>query len=175
MKCPVCEKKLMERETGGITVDVCDGGCGGIWFDHLELQKMDEPHETAGEALLEIDKDPRIRIDLEKRRNCPRCGDVVMMRHFASIKREIEVDECPRCGGFWLDADELRQIRNQYPSQEERSRAAKELFAEITAEAFAETHAENRAKMERQKKMARMFRFICPSHYLQGDQKWGAF
>jgi Zn-finger nucleic acid-binding protein len=32
-------------------------------------------------------------------------------RHFFSAKRRIEVDECPNCGGYWLDAGELAQIR----------------------------------------------------------------
>jgi Zn-finger nucleic acid-binding protein len=175
MNCPVCERQLKERTVSGIVVDVCDGGCGGIWFDCYELQKVDEPHETAGESLLDIPKDPRVRVDFKKRRFCPKCHDAVMMRHFASIKREVEVDECPKCGGFWLDADELKQIRKQYRSEEERTQAAKQLFTEITERSFADIHAESREKMERRRKMARMFRFVCPSYYIPGDQKWGAF
>ena len=27
-----------------------------------------------------------------------------MMRHFWSVKREITIDECPECGGIFLDA-----------------------------------------------------------------------
>jgi len=27
-------------------VDVCQNGCGGIWFDNFELEKVDEKHET---------------------------------------------------------------------------------------------------------------------------------
>jgi Zn-finger nucleic acid-binding protein len=32
-------------------------------------------------------------------------------RHFFSAKRRVEVDQCPNCGGYWLDAGELNQIR----------------------------------------------------------------
>ena len=175
MKCPACEYELSQRTVSGITVDVCDGGCGGIWFDGFELQKVDEPHEAAGEALLDIPRDPQIHVDQEKRRSCPKCQNVVMMRHFASIRREVELDECPRCGGFWLDAGELRKIRTQYKTDEDRSKAAKNLFAEITEKGFADMHAQSRERMEHREKMAKMFRFVCPSYYIPGDQNWGAF
>ncbi len=32
-------------------------------------------------------------------------------RHFFSAKRRVEVDQCPNCGGYWLDAGELALIR----------------------------------------------------------------
>jgi uncharacterized protein len=31
----------------GITLEVCRGGCGGIWFDRYELMKVDESRESA--------------------------------------------------------------------------------------------------------------------------------
>ena len=48
-----------------------------------------------------------------KNRHCPKCGDIVLMRHYYSKKRGVVVDECPSCGGFWLDAGELEQIRSE--------------------------------------------------------------
>jgi len=35
--------------------------------------------------------------------------------------------------------------------------------------------AQDRSKLERARKFAGMFRFICPSYYLPGKQAWGAF
>ena len=112
-------------------VDVCRGGCGGIWFDKFELNKFDEPHESAGEELLEIEQDESIIVDHTKRFKCPRCDDVVMMRHFFSVKKDVEVDECPGCGGFWLDAGELGKIRGLFNTEEERHKAAKEYFSKV--------------------------------------------
>ena len=63
-----------------LEVDVCDGGCGGIWFDHYELAKVNEQSESAGAALLDVAIDPSVQVDLEQRRLCPSCaGGVVMM------------------------------------------------------------------------------------------------
>ena len=56
MKCPVCSNLLEAMTAGDVTVDVCKGGCGGIWFDNFELKKFDEPCESAGEALLDIER-----------------------------------------------------------------------------------------------------------------------
>ena len=48
MKCPACFNQLTEMQVGSLVVDVCDGGCGGIWFDAFELQQVDEEDEAAG-------------------------------------------------------------------------------------------------------------------------------
>ena len=84
MDCPACGNSLTTTTAGRITVDVCERGCGGIWFDRYELMKVDEADESAGEGLLEVALDPGVHVDLSERLNCPKCPDVVMMRHFSS-------------------------------------------------------------------------------------------
>jgi|SRR5271165_2657332 len=111
MKCPACFNELTQTQVGSLVVDVCQGGCGGIWFDAFELQRVDEDAETAGEPLLHIQRDERIVVDTSRKRDCPRCAEVRLYRHFFSAKRRVEVDECPSCGGYWLDGGELAQIR----------------------------------------------------------------
>ncbi len=102
---------MTEVQVGSVKVDVCQGGCGGIWFDAFELQRVDEEHEAAGDQLLDIQCDETITVDYSRKRTCPRCLDVKLKRHFSSARREVEVDECPNCGGYWLDAGELARIR----------------------------------------------------------------
>ena len=111
MKCPACFNELTELQVGSLTVDACQGGCGGIWFDAFELQQVDEERETAGEPLLHIQRDERLVVDLSRKRECPRCAGIKLHRHFLSAKRQVEVDQCPNCGGYWLDAGELAQVR----------------------------------------------------------------
>lgn len=113
MKCPACFNELTPFQVGDLTVDVCQGGCGGIWLDAFELQQVDEEHETAGEPLLHIQRDERLIVDKSHKRECPRCAGVKLHRHFFSAKRRVEVDECPGCGGYWLDAGELASIREE--------------------------------------------------------------
>lgn len=175
MKCPACANDLTAKKVGEITVDVCENGCGGLWFDGHELKRVDEKHETAGEALLQIKRKPGISVDYSQKRYCPRCDDVVMMKHFMSVKREVEVDECGNCGGFWLDAGELGQIRNQFTTEADREKAAGTYFSETFGEELQKMLEESREKAERAHSIAKMFRFLCPSYYIPGKQKWGAF
>ena len=124
MKCPACFNELTEIQVGDLQVDVCQGGCGGIWFDVFELQRVDEEEEAAGDLLLHLECDPRIVPDPTRKRDCPRCAGVKLHRHFFSAKRRVEVDQCPNCGGYWLDAGELAQIRaeNTETAQAEEER-----------------------------------------------------
>lgn len=171
MKCPACGNMLQEVTVGDVTVDVCKGGCGGIWFDQFELKNFDEPHEFAGQALLDVERDEGITVDHTKRLKCPKCDDVVMMRHLFSVKKEVEVDECPGCGGFWLDAGELGRIRKLFNTEEERNKAADDYFSEI----FDNQLATMKPETGKTRSIANMFRFICPSYYIPGKQDWGAF
>ena len=174
MDCPACGNTLYEVTIGEITVDVCQEGCGGIWFDTFELRKVDEPHESLGESLLDIEGGGA-EVDFSGKRTCPRCGDTVMARHFFSVKMAVEVDECPKCGGFWLDRGELAKIRTLFGSEEEGRKAAREYFSNAFGPELAAVAAKGEADRQKAQDFARMFRFMCPSYYLPGKQDWGAF
>ncbi|HSU52787.1 MAG TPA: zf-TFIIB domain-containing protein [Candidatus Dormibacteraeota bacterium] len=122
MKCPACFNELSEVQVGSVKVDVCQGGCGGIWFDAFELQQVDEQAEAAGDHLLEISRDHTIVVDPKRKRECPKCEGVKLMRHFFSAKRDVEVDQCPNCAGYWLDAGELARIRAEKSQTAEPSK-----------------------------------------------------
>ena len=113
MKCPACFNELTEMQVGSLVVDVCQRGCGGIWFDAFELERVDEEGEAAGEPLLRVARDERIAVDMSRKRDCPRCAGVRLHRHYFSAKRRVQIDQCPNCGGYWLDAGELAQIRSE--------------------------------------------------------------
>lgn len=175
MNCPACDNVLKEMTVGDITVDVCENGCGGIWFDKFELHKVDESHESQGEHLLETKRNENIKVDHTKRRKCPRCKNIVMLRHFFSVKREVEVDECAGCGGYWIDYGELRTIRTQFATEEERKKAADAYFTDIFDLELTKIRAQSQESAEKARKIAKAFRFICPSNYIRGKQEWGAF
>ena len=118
MKCPACDRELASLQVGAVTVDVCQDGCGGVWFDAFELNKVDEQHEAAGEHLMQIQRDPAIRVDSARKRDCPRCEGIKLRRHRFSRTSRVEVDHCPNCAGYWLDAGELERIREeQHPDR----------------------------------------------------------
>jgi uncharacterized protein len=122
IKCPACFNPLTPVQVGAVTVDVCRE-CGGIWFDAFELHRVDEEHETAGEWLLQIGRKQLIQVDTQRKRDCPRCEAVKLKRRYYSPRRQVEIDECPGCGGYWLDAGELEKIRQETETARHESAA----------------------------------------------------
>jgi len=113
MKCPACDRELAVLQVGAVEVDACQGGCGGVWFDAFELNKVDEQREAAGEHLINIERNPSLRVDAVRKRDCPRCEGIKLKRHLFSRTSRVEVDHCPNCAGYWLDAGELEKIREE--------------------------------------------------------------
>ena len=98
-----------------------------------------------------------------------------MLKHFASVKRRVEVDECPNCAGFFLDHGELNDIRDKFKTEKKRKQAAAAVFADLFDEGLDVMASDGEEKLERAQGVARMFRFLLPSYLLPRMQKWGAF
>lgn len=111
MECPVCSVPLQPTAVADVVIDVCREGCGGIWFDGLELHRVERHLEAAPPP----DVPPasgRLWTRKEQLR-CPRCVEVVLRERFATALRQVRIDECAGCGGIWLDRGELDQILDE--------------------------------------------------------------
>jgi Zn-finger nucleic acid-binding protein len=170
MDCPVCKVELVNVSVGKVLIDACLNGCGGLWFDQMELRKFDEPHEAFDEKLLKLEN-TRPQSIRPKKLRCPRCETIVMMRHFFSIKRNVEVDECAQCGGVWLDAGELDAIRSEFTSESAKLAAAENYFAARFDEDLKAARKESEASYEWTRQIAHLLRFISPSYYLPAKSK----
>ncbi len=121
INCPACGCKMEKVQVpdAGIQVDVCLNGCGGIYFDNRELEKVDEKHENI-DAILDVIASKSFKyVDTTKQRICPVCN-TPMVKHYMSVKKEVEIDDCYGCGGKFLDNGELQKIRAQYENTEQR-------------------------------------------------------
>lgn len=110
MKCPACKNPLREKGASGMTLDVCYGGCGGIWFDPAELERVDA---RAATTLHTVWQAPHKKVVLTEPRLCPRCPETVLERRWFSELKRVEIDQCPKCHGIWLDAGEFTRIREE--------------------------------------------------------------
>jgi Zn-finger nucleic acid-binding protein len=110
MKCPACDRPLEVTSVAGVNLNVCQHGCGGIWFDNHELKRILTASFSDNPPMLVVQRDESTPVDYTRKRLCPRCPNQPMLRHYFSKKCAIEVDECPACGGLWLDYGELATI-----------------------------------------------------------------
>jgi Zn-finger nucleic acid-binding protein len=132
MKCPACNSQLKEFVVNNVTLDACNVGCGGLWFDNYELKKFDEAREPNVDIPMDIKKNIQ--------RNptpfsCPKCDNIKLFQHFSSVKRQVSVDECASCGGVWLDAGELNEIRKEFATEVDRQKAAEQMCSDLIKKA----------------------------------------
>ena len=152
MKCPACSSTLSAVKAGEITVDVCKGGCGGVWFDERELKKCDEEREIAGSLIVAAVSD-RKTVSHAGPRPCPKCSNELLFRRFYDVKNEVEVDQCLKCSGIWLDTGELGTIRAQYKTEVERLKAADHYLSGVLTEqmaALSEEHSRDMAQIAKE-------------------------
>lgn len=113
LRCPRSATPLSPLKIGGVSTDVCED-CGGLWLDRLELARFERPDSVLGDALVaHLSQFPTALMDHSTRLRCPRHPGTVMLRRAFSPSIAVQIDECPECGGVWLDANELAQIRRQ--------------------------------------------------------------
>lgn len=149
--CPACGEKMekIKAPESDFYIDICTNGCGGMYFDNRELEKLDEKSENVDfifEALKGKTFKPATNNDV---RICPACGSN-MVKNFASTKREIEIDCCYTCGGKFLDYGELEKLRNQYETEADRSDDFMEDFMKIHGAELKKTEMEaNKLASER--------------------------
>lgn len=136
LRCPACQKVMTKVfvPSEGVNVDICLDGCGGIYFDNREFKYFDEQHENIDEIIAAIEGKEFAKVDESLPRTCPVCG-ARMAKNYASVKKEVQIDECYSCGGKFLDNGELQKIRAQYATEEERSAdIMKEVYSTVGVE-----------------------------------------
>lgn len=110
MLCPNCQTETKEVKLDSlnpgfvIKIDQCPF-CGGIWFDQYELFQIPENEAS------KIDKvnEPLLKENLSLVRNlfCPKDGSRLMLLEDYNIPRDLHIDQCPTCGGIWLNKGEF--------------------------------------------------------------------
>lgn len=156
---------MVEKDFGNVTVDVCENGCKGIWFDWAELIKLDEKNEGFGAVLKEALAYPQSNDENRGQLKCPKCG-IPMHTHKYKSSKEVNVDECYVCGGFFLDSGELKTIRETFMSEEEEEAYAKKLIQSIPEFRDAKQNLEQ--EKTRAQAIRNMTRFFRLSYYVTG-------
>lgn len=166
MKCPMCGNDLVEVQTGSIKVQACKDGCGGLWVGHFQLEKIDKPDEYDGEILAHLQKKGSVPIDVTRQLHCPQCQDhVPMMRHFFSVKRDVLINECPECGGYWLNMGALLTMRQDWKTDAEREKAASDYFDALFGQQMAAQKARDEVWETKAAKVFGIFKYLSPNHY----------
>ena len=136
INCPACGKTMRKIyiPEENINIDICLDGCGGIFFDNREFDKFNESHEDISKIVDAYEGKQYTPSNEYSQRECPACG-MKMVQNTTKVGGDVVIDECYGCGAKFLDHNELLKIRDEYPTDEERSNAAmKMLYSKVGTE-----------------------------------------
>jgi len=152
----------MVRQNFGVNVDVCESGCKGIWFDRGELRMLDEHDEGLGAALEAALQSPRQNDGQRGPLTCPACH-IPMHTHAYKRDQEVNLDECYKCGGIFLDSGELKEIRDHYLSDAQVKAYADQLIASVPG--YGEAMKNMEARQQRAENVQRLTRFLTVNYW----------
>lgn len=155
LRCPACGNEMQKIfiPSQGINIDICTQGCGGMFFDNREFKMFDEKHEQLDDMIQAVENNEFKAVDESLPRYCPACG-AKMVKNHASIRKEVQIDECYACGGKFLDHGELTKIRSQYETELERSNdIMKYIYNEVGQEIMDAEEAASRQHKSLLKKL----------------------
>jgi len=160
MECPACKNKLTEYKVSGIKVDICRGGCGGIWIHHSQIKKIECLKSGSGSALLLFDKADGVKTYRNAEHPCPNCKTTLLYRHFFSREDDLEVNQCSKCAGFWVDAGGLAKII--LSKKKEKKELIKNYFSVIMNEKIPKMNLANQDIAEAAELITVIFKFLIP-------------
>jgi Zn-finger nucleic acid-binding protein len=132
MKCLSCLFELKELNYNSITLDVCEDGCGGIWFEAGELDKFDFENEVVSDQILFSGKNQNNSVvNSTEDRQCPKCN-LSLTKNCFYKEFHIEIDSCSKCGGVWLDPGELKVLREDNSLRELRENVIEDFKKQIS-------------------------------------------
>ena len=164
MNCPSCNNPFSQISSAGVPGLVCEGRCGGFWFSKKDLKKLHDRRIGDGRALLDIVTAEGVRLYRNVDHVCPTCTITTLYRHFFSRQWEFEVDQCSRCGAFWIDPGLLRKICTE--DERIRLRRAEGYFKTVFTEKIYRMDLSKQDVQSSARNIANIFLFTLPEEFI---------
>ena len=167
MECPACKNTLTKVIKASVQVLACENECGGLWFSQPQVKKLKKLKAGLGTSLLKIKRADGIKVYRGAEHICPQCRTTLLFRHFFSKELDTEVNQCAKCGGFWIDVAGLSKLQSMNGQQKQK--AVDKYFSIIfhkkisgIHKKISGTHILNEDVDRATKNIIQIFRFLCP-------------
>lgn len=146
----------------GINVYVCQGECGGLWFDRFQFKKLKVLKPGVGKSLVTIERAEGVKIYRGAEHPCPACKTTLLYRHFFNADWNTEINQCSKCRGFWIDIAGLAKLHTLPASQ--RTQAIEKYFTNIINEKLKGMRLLHGDMAEQALILEQIFQFLCPEY-----------
>lgn len=114
MNCPIDNTELQKKPYEVIETDFCPS-CEGMFLHKGELERAEESRKN--NYTDEVKAQPDViagAYEMAKQESrplikCPHCFTEMERREYGYTS-QIMIDDCPNCGGMWLNKNELRDL-----------------------------------------------------------------
>lgn len=161
MNCPACKQELTPHAITGVNVHACEDGCGGLWTASAQIKKLADRNAGTGESLLKVKRAEGVRVFRNIEHVCPKCETTLLYRHFFSKAHEMEIDQCSKCGGYWVDVGVLAHAFQEHVSDEEQADQVKS-FLNMLYQEKVRGMVSNHETIECARDIVQLFRFLIP-------------
>ena len=103
MKCPSCDKDLVQKKRDGVEMECCLA-CGGMWLSRQELNQLEDEAFDFGDT----NKSTLVFDAAATSLKCPQCAK--SMKTFNYRLYDLSMDLCEDGHGFWLTKDEDKRV-----------------------------------------------------------------
>ncbi len=162
MDCPSCGNALTLKEAAGIKARVCAEGCGGLWLERRQVKKIPDRLPGSGIEFLTVPRAEGVHLFRDIEHPCPQCQTTLLYRHCFDRDLEMEIDQCAKCAGFWLETGTLSDITNPDRTLKERSEKAEQFFHTLMNKKLAHMDFTNDDTLNAAQQIIDIFRFLCP-------------
>ena len=159
MKCPACKNILTKIVQAGVKVFACQNECGGLWFSQQHIRRLEHMKSGLGKPLLKIKRSDGYKVYRGVEHICPQCKNTLLFRHFFSKELDIEVNQCAKCGGFWIDLAGLAKL--QFLNGQQK-KAVDKYFSIIFCKKISGIHILNEDVARAVKNIIQIFKFLWP-------------
>jgi Zn-finger nucleic acid-binding protein len=149
MRCPRCGGELRTITYEGSNIETCPD-CEGEWLDRGELiqivrtveksfpPEMRDSLDALNENIFTVDE------SLQNQLSCPKCPDTELNRFNYASSSGVALDKCPKCGGIWLDKDELEKVQILVEEWHGKAKETAAEFAPLLEKYTAEAEMQNK-------------------------------
>ena len=123
-----------------------------------QVKKIELVKHGTGSKLLISEKAEGVKTYRGAEHPCPQCKTTLLYRHFFSKNYDIEVDQCSKCSGFWIDVGGLTDLMKK-PKNDQ---LLKKYFTVIFDEKISGMNLANHEVSKAAEMISAIFKFLLP-------------